>query len=132
MEIKTEKAMPLSNLENRDLRLYLFISRPVDFKILQEGIQLIFSYDLDRAIVKCLQMAPQGYSIKQMGFMPVKELLRNVELGNSITLQKDEKISASPPKTKEQLCWNILLLADEFIEDEDTRQELKKIIEKVK
>lgn len=129
METQTEKKMPLSRLENRELRAYVFISRQVDIKVMNEGVSLIFSFDLDKAMEKVFTIAPLGSYIKPMGYMLVKDLINKIEVGEATTIISQ----AEPIKkeiTKEQFICNLKLIADQFLEGED-KEKLKEIISRI-
>lgn len=130
-ETQIEKKMPLSQLENRELRVYLFVTRPMDIQIQNEGVNLIFSFDLDKAITKVAEMVPKGFNIKPFGYLLAKDLLNRMETGTSTSLSQTQEKPIKKETTKEQFIYNLKLVIDQFLKGED-KEKLKEIISRIK
>lgn len=130
-KLETEKKFNLTNLENRELKVYLFLSRPTEVKIPVEAVHLIFSYDLDKAEERVVKDVPMGFYIKKVGSIPVRELFKKVETEGFFIKTAEKETETKKPMTKEQFINNLMLASDEFVKKED-REQFKKILENAK
>lgn len=119
------------------LKLYLFIVRPDN--ILphpNERLAGIIGYRIEDAIVRAKQdHAKPGMGIIYTGdFIYIKDLIKLVGK-EATTIQKEPILEKEPflkefiPVTnREQFIWNLNLLNDYYIENEEDRENVKKAI----
>lgn len=131
-EIQPQVKLPLNKFENRELRAYIFIGKSEDIWAMKEGTHIIFSYDLDRAVISANQSAPLGFFIKHIGTIPIKELFKMVETEQAMVFNKPEEKAIEKKTTKEQFVFNLLLAADEFVKDAEDKKKLLKIVQRLK
>jgi len=133
--IKDLSKLPLIDIQERELRLYVMITWPQGYLLPMEiplGVALIASYDLDNAIVKSNEVVPQFNLLKNIGYKPVKEILGAIDVGGS-TIVQPELISEEKQAdiSFEQYRARLLLARDQFCPFED-RQVLTEIIQRLK
>lgn len=130
-QIKAEK-MPLKQSQERDLRVYFFIVRPQPVKIEGEGISTILSYDLDGAVNKAIEVIPKGYNVQIMGYRPMEEFLKMLQLDGKVVVSSSPEIEMPKEKTTlQQFVHGLSLAADEYVKNPESKKKLKQIIKEI-
>jgi len=112
--------LDLTLQKDQDLRLYLMIGTTK----LDQKVIVIASYDLESALAKARESNPKCV-ISYKGQNPLAtDLLNNIKLDNT----KDEP---KPELTKESFITGLMLAGDRFVESDNDKRSLKRIINKI-
>jgi len=127
MKTKTEPKIPLISLKKEDLKIFCFITRPVQLNIQNEGIHLSLAFNLEDAAKKI--NLSQGLHAIFKGSLTIQELLTKIKLDSGVSLVEDKPVE--PKKmNKKQFVYSLMLASDKFVKDEKDKKKIKKIIEK--
>ena len=133
--IKDLTMLPLKDIQERELRLYVMITWPQGYMLPMEiplGVALIASYDLDQAIIESNKVVPQFNLLKNIGYKPVREILGVIDVGGATVVRPE---TTSPEVQAEisfeQFRQRLLLARDQFCPLED-RKTLTEIIQRLK
>jgi len=132
METETTKKIPLKITEERELKAFLFIAQSVNIES-QQGVHIVFSYDLEKAMENVEKIVPMNMFIKESGSVPVKDLFKRIE-GFERVIDPPQKIEVRLPpvlSTREQFINNLKLCANEYVENKKDKSQLLKIIDKI-
>ena len=132
METESLKKMPLKRIEEKELKAFFFIGQAENIQS-QEGVHIVFGYDLEKAMEIVEKQIPINMFIKESGAVPARELFKQIE-GVEEVLNPKQKVDFKLPPvlpTKEQFILNLKLCANDFITDKKEKAKLLKIIEKI-
>lgn len=131
-EIKEELKLPVVDKQDRDLRLYFLVYRPIQLSVPNEGMAAILSYDLDKAIERAKQIVPLNYFMVCLGYKTVKELLEVIQIEGSLIIKSGEKqeLPSIEKISIEQFRNGLMLVANEYCEPKD-REILLDILKRV-
>ena len=131
---------PKFNLEEDaklPLRLFFFAVQrgPTFFNVLME-FRVSIAYTEDRAKQAISETYPKGQmiSITSRGGLNVKDLLGVLNFGDNLpqALKVENEPKQDVQPTEQQFVFNMLLIADRFIEDTEDKETIKKILGKIK
>ena len=129
-----DKKLNLKIDEVLELKIYFMIARQQDIKIPNEKVVASLAYNLEGALEKAREEA-KGLNLAYHGQnIPVKDLIEKIYLEgviSPITTEPSSEIT-KPDMTKQQFLFNLLLVADTFVADKEEKDELKRLLSKIK
>lgn len=132
-ELQTQK-IPLKQTQEKHLKAYYFITRPVNITIQNEGVIRTLAFDLDNGFQKAAELNKKGFFLKYVGNEEIQRLLDLIYQGEAKIITSPSEPPPQPaekPKTtKEQFVHNLMLIADDYLKGRDSEQ-LKDLIKKI-
>ena len=127
--------IPLKQTQEKNLRAYYFITRPINISVKDEGIIRALDFDLDGALAKAAGLNKENFALKYIGNEEIAKLFEFIYQGEGgiITPEVERTIEPIPQveMSKQQFIYNILLAADEYL-PKDKAIELKKLLKHIK
>jgi len=132
METETTIKLPIVDQQERELRLYFMVSRPIQLSIPNEGIAAILSYDLDEAAKKVRKIIPINYFVSYLGYKTVNDLLKDIQLEGTVVVEPEgnKEVLAKEKISAEQFRNGLMLVANDYCSEED-KNIIISILEKV-
>jgi len=130
-----KEKLPLKQTQEKNLRAYYFITRPLNISIKDEGLIRTLAFDLDSALVKTSGLNKEGFAIKYVGNEEIQHLLEFIYQGGGerITPEIEKVVEplTKPEMSKQQFILNLMLVADEFLVGEKSKK-LKELLKSIK
>jgi len=135
-----EPKLELKKEASLDLLVYFFISHRPEITLKDEKCIVIMAYDLETAMIRAgIETQKTGIENLKIFYtgqkVNISDLISKLHLEGIVAPQSTEEKLPEIPKeemTKQQFIYNILLAADQFIQDPEKRKQLKDLLKEIK